>query len=264
LRYFRLAQLTDDLFDAYRNLYLALESILDRMAPQTIKAAGKPAEGESAWFKRALGIADTRVGLALFAPQGSTNPVQDLYNELYMATRTALFHSKSSRQSILPHAPGKGHEDVAAAVERLSRLYIALAEKELGTRSVMGVVTYAGFDLMTGGLKSRLRLQITDAAAAAHADMEVLNSTGGAVIDLNTRHAPELEKPFMRSFLGTAKAAEIGKLSRLAVLAANVDDKLAAYASIEGELILGGVDRLEGQVAVRMRNARQPKAYFAS
>jgi hypothetical protein len=33
MRYFRLAQVTDDLFDAYRNLYLALVSLLTKLAP---------------------------------------------------------------------------------------------------------------------------------------------------------------------------------------------------------------------------------------
>jgi hypothetical protein len=47
-RYFRVAQVSTDLFDAYRNLYLALESILTSMVPVV------GSERESLWLRRAL------------------------------------------------------------------------------------------------------------------------------------------------------------------------------------------------------------------
>ena len=54
-RYFRLSQLTDDLLDSFRNIYLALESILDHLAPQRTTS---PLEREGSWFRRALTEAD--------------------------------------------------------------------------------------------------------------------------------------------------------------------------------------------------------------
>lgn len=59
-RYFRLSQLSDDLFDSFRNVYLALESILDAIAPQRTS----PFKGEGTWFRRALAEAGTIVDLA--------------------------------------------------------------------------------------------------------------------------------------------------------------------------------------------------------
>src|SRR5664279_4158410 len=54
-RYYRLSQTTDDLFDAYRNVYLALESVLSTISPQKVNAAtGRIAEQEGQWFERAL------------------------------------------------------------------------------------------------------------------------------------------------------------------------------------------------------------------
>lgn len=264
LRYFRLAQITDDLFDAYRNLYLGLESILDRIAPQIVDAAGKPKEGEGVWFKRALTAASTRLNLAPYASRGSTDPVQGLYDDLYVKTRTALFHAKSSRPSFLPHSSGKEQEGVTAVVERLARLFIALAEKELNTRSPMGGFFASGFNWLTDPLKTRLRLQATDDAEAANPDNTVVNPSGGTVINLTTRNAPELEAPFVRSFLGSATVQEVNKLSRLTVIAARGDDGLIAGSSIEGMLTLGGIDRLEGQMSIRMRNPQIPKRHFAS
>jgi hypothetical protein len=47
-RYFRVSQTSTDLFDAYRNLYLALESILTTIVPV------RHSERESSWLRRAL------------------------------------------------------------------------------------------------------------------------------------------------------------------------------------------------------------------
>ena len=229
-----------------------------------MNAAGKPTESEGNWFKRALTEADKRVSLAPFAPTGSANPVHDLYDEFYVRTRTALFHAKGSRPSFLPHSPGQEREEVNAAISRLSRLYMALAEKDLGTHSSMSGLFAPGFDMMTKHLIPKTRLQATDDKAAADPAAEVLNPSGGVVVDLGTRHAPEMERPFIRAFLGTAKAADLSKLARLAVIAAKMDDKLFAYGSVDGELILSRVERLEGQLSVRQRNLQQPKSYFAS
>jgi hypothetical protein len=48
LRFFRLSQITGDLIDAYRNMFLALESILSDLRPQ------RPNEGEGIWLRAAF------------------------------------------------------------------------------------------------------------------------------------------------------------------------------------------------------------------
>jgi hypothetical protein len=97
-RYFRLSQITDDLFDAYRNAYLALESVLSSIAPQPTNPAGKVTEREGDWFKRALIEADKIVPLASVVPSGIADPVQRLFDELYVNMRSAMSHAKSGRR----------------------------------------------------------------------------------------------------------------------------------------------------------------------
>jgi hypothetical protein len=103
LRYFRLSQVSDDLLDAYRKLHLALESTVDAIAPQLMAPSGSPAEGEGAWFKRALGEAANLIDLKRFAPAGAADPVEALRDELYRDRRTAIFHAQSSSPYVLPH-----------------------------------------------------------------------------------------------------------------------------------------------------------------
>jgi hypothetical protein len=45
MRYLRMSEITDDLFDAFRNVYLALESLLNRLQPRT------PGEREGPWLR---------------------------------------------------------------------------------------------------------------------------------------------------------------------------------------------------------------------
>jgi hypothetical protein len=56
-RYYRLAQTTDDLFDAYRNMYLAFEALLSSQHPMS------KGEREIDWLRRALSAASTTVKL---------------------------------------------------------------------------------------------------------------------------------------------------------------------------------------------------------
>jgi hypothetical protein len=97
-RYYRRSQTTDDLFDSFRNLYLALESILDHIAPQL------PNEKEGQWFRRALTETHSRINLSRFAPRGAADPVDEVYRQLYTSTRNLLFHAKGSRPRYVPQA----------------------------------------------------------------------------------------------------------------------------------------------------------------
>ena len=115
-RYFRLSQLTDDLFDSFRNVYLALESILDHLAPQ------RPREREGEWFRRALSEAGKIINLAGHAPKGAPDPVEALYDELYLSTRNLVFHAKSARAYLLPHSSLQ-RRAVEATTRRAAYLY---------------------------------------------------------------------------------------------------------------------------------------------
>jgi hypothetical protein len=65
MRYLRMSEITDDLFDAFRNVYLALESLLNRLQPRT------PGEREGPWLRRALTLVhDSRPGDVPGCPGG--------------------------------------------------------------------------------------------------------------------------------------------------------------------------------------------------
>ena len=63
MRFLRMSRTSEALFDAYRYAFLALESILHEVHPQT-------APGEGAWFRDALRAAGALVPVAGLAPPG--------------------------------------------------------------------------------------------------------------------------------------------------------------------------------------------------
>ncbi len=102
-RYFRYSQAAQNLFDSYRNMFLAMESLLDKVEP---KQSG---ERETDWLERALRTAVKlrRLSLTAFAKAGSNDEVKDFLSVHYTAVRCAAFHSKSSSSpALLPGRSG--------------------------------------------------------------------------------------------------------------------------------------------------------------
>ena len=263
LRYFRLSQITDDLVDAYRNLYLALECLLSRLAPQRSNPNGSPTENEGDWLKRALGEAGQLVNLESYVPPGAGDPVATLFDDLYRDIRSNLLHAKSSRPTILPHT-GARRGEVAASLQRATSLYLGLAEHELHVRRPGGGIFAGLWRMQTDSLVGRLKIVATDDSAAISPDDDVVNPAGGAIVELETCAAPEYDQPFERAFLGRVAGRELGTLDPVTRVCTVVDDAPYSAHTPEGELRIDQVDRFEALVILRAENVRQPKRRYAS
>jgi hypothetical protein len=263
LRYFRLSQITDDLFDAYRNQYLALESILDHIAPQLKRPSGAPAEGEGDWFKRALGVAGTTVDLASFVPAGTADPVQTLWNDLYRDRRSALFHAKGSRAYLLPH----NSEERLAVMESLRRvtsLYLALIQALLHIRRLGGGI-FAGFwKMQIDAIAGRLQVAVTDDLSEFDPDDTVPNPSGGPTVSMKVAPAGEFDRPFERHFLGKLDGRKLRALTQVGRVVSLVDGEPYTGWVPDGDLRVEHVDRFELLLRLRAENVRQPKRRYAS
>ncbi len=89
LRYFRLSQITDDLSDAYRNMYLALELLVSSISPK------RSNESELVWLKRVL--KDEANNIPDFPAVD-----EEIIREIYRDVRCRLFHAKE--KYILPQS----------------------------------------------------------------------------------------------------------------------------------------------------------------
>lgn len=259
-RYFRLSQLTDDLFDSFRNVYLALESILDHLAPQrTVPRV----EREGQWFRRALTEANKIVDLAGHAPSGAPDAVNALYDELYVSTRNLVFHAKATRAYLLPHSSPQ-RRAVEETTRRAAYLYLALAKKVIHLRPAGSGWFAAAWRMQVDGLAPRLGIAVTNDSAPFSADDTAINPSGGDLVELSVRRAPEYDRPFEHAFLGCGPGAAVGELGQVTRVCSTIDGDPHTAGILEGAFCISAVDRFEALVVLRARNANEPKRDFAS
>lgn len=145
-RYYRLSQSSTDLFEAYRNLFLAFEALLNTICNKNRH------EGEAEWLRRALTVTNSRISLARFAPSGISDPIRYIINSQYMSVRCKLQHAKFPAAE-LPHS-SINPVTVRQAYGELVRIWHHIAGTYLNVRTGGGIITYAGFEMMmTNGFK---------------------------------------------------------------------------------------------------------------
>jgi hypothetical protein len=147
LRFFRLFQLSTDVFDAYRNAFLALESLLDEAIP-----GGAP-PGEYNWLKFALTHVPPKYGVDLehfLVGAAGSDPVTQFLDEQYHASRCALFHAKSTKGATLLPGAADDRRDVSAALQPLIRVVVALI------RGVHNIIFPSG-GMVIGGFTDVIR-----------------------------------------------------------------------------------------------------------
>lgn len=260
-RYFRLSQTTDDLFDAYRNAYLALESVLSAIAPQKLKASGKPDEGEGEWFARALAAAGNLVSLASFVPSGTPDPLKYLFDDLYVAMRSAMSHAKSGRHILLPQDEAE-REAVSESLRRLISLYLKLAEAQLGARRAGGGMFAAGFRMIFAGSLDGQTAWVSD-------DETPFDPASPPALDENTmRQLTPLgpagsPRPFVVSRIWATSAERTAGLPFVRCAIAFQDAVAASKAVLDGRLELGSASRLEVELGMRGSNTRLPKSRYS-
>ncbi len=257
-RFFRVSQTSTDLFDAYRNLYLALESILTTMVP-----IGH-SEGEKVWLKRALREIDATLPLARYAPPGSIDPLEAIYQDVYAQTRTALFHAKQGRRVLLPQHLGTS-AGVVDTLERLSRLYLDLVDKHLGVRRAAGVMTLVGFNMaMQPLINATSEVAISDDDSPLDPDDTAVNPGGGSVAQFAAAYDPALDRPGYKYWLGELHSAQFGPVQRVSRLGLLHHSILTQAKRLADPVNLLGIDVLQVQLGQRLVNTNRPRATFAT
>lgn len=261
MRYFRLSQTTTDLFDAFRNLYLAIESLLSEIEPVKVNRNGKPGESESAWVERALGAAEQRLlrhnsaltlGQYLAPPTSETGQVAvtQVKADLYAGARTKVFHAKSGRPVAIPqHDPDR--DSIADALTRYAWFFTELAEAVLGTRFLRSGLAPAGFDSMVDGVLPKLTVVAASSTVATVEEFEA--APREALLRLPTRRAPEFDAPFEAAVRGTLEAASVPVGFVVTALGSVLGEEPASsFDALGAPLTLEGVDVWEHILTFRI------------
>lgn len=169
LRYYRLSQNTNDLYEAYKNAFLCFEFILNEIHPIILNSNGRPREHEKPWFIAALrDIIDNKNNnsgnenidlLINYLPSTSSDPIRDFIEDQYKI-RCELFHAKGDQclSNIIVPAESFNPKTVSDAYEKLMLLlrhtvinYCNIVPKESGM-SYSGFKTTMENNLSTGCL----------------------------------------------------------------------------------------------------------------
>jgi hypothetical protein len=260
-RYFRLSQTSDDLFDAYRNAYLALESMLDHIAPQEMRSTGRPKEREGEWFKRALTAAGALVPLSRFIPADTSDAVDYLFADLYQR-RSAMSHSKERRGTLLPRDEAD-RQAVSDSLLRLVKLYLELIAAQLGTHRVGGGLLSIAFQHMAEPTLNRLEVFASDDETPFSPTDASVNPGGGQLIPVRALGPASTPTPFRTARLYSSSAHDLQQLPFIARIAGRDPSGQAVMAEIlKGRLKPGGA-RLEVLFGIHGENANQPRERYA-
>lgn len=141
LRYYRLSQTRDDIFDAYRYMFLAFEALMFSLWPLRVR----PRESEFDWQLRAVGELGRRINLVPYVPASAPDLAKAFVDSQYSQIRLPLFHAKKSSGSS-PHE-GLLESDVVAAYSRLTRLVRATLNEYFGMGGQSAVFTNYAFQI---------------------------------------------------------------------------------------------------------------------
>jgi hypothetical protein len=256
-RYYRLSQSSTDLFEAYRNLFLAFEALLYSICSKNQK------EGEVAWLRRTLAVINSKLCLSQFLPSGSGDPIEYIINSQYLSVRCKLQHAKFPSAE-LPHS-SINPVTVRQAYSELVRIWRPIAGVYLNVPTGGAVITYAGFEMMiANGFKDGFAILYTsdnlppckediDASPQSlplhdFAEMSYMGQVRPGVMRLVGRedtigHTDHYYRPIHR-------------------VCSRAETTLLSVAYIERGLVITGVDQWESIHDFRLINTAQPKMEF--
>ncbi|MFJ6003395.1 hypothetical protein [Arthrobacter sp. NPDC092385] len=267
LRYYRISESSTDLFDSFRNLYLALESLLSWVVPPHPPAADGRREGEGTWLKRALKQVGEQVDLQLFAPASPRSPSNAIYDELYRKLRTAIFHAKSGRTTWTPQ-DWRSRAPITEARYRYALMFRALTIEYLETKYSSGGLVAAGRELMAESLHrgyeifvSNDKTKLEDEPAGEYQ----LAPAGGKYITLRAEESQDTGNGQQFGVIGAVKAIAanetLGEVRRFGTLR---EGNLAVIEGLRAALVLDGVQELQVELVLDLRNYGEPKQDFES
>ena len=146
----------------------------------------------------------------------------------------------------------------------MNGLFLALAETSLGISYGSGGVTYEGFKYMMDSLAAQLVISVADRRLTSDLITGKVAVAEAVVLNLPTAPEPTLDGPFLKSFIGTAVAADLAALPTIGSILTRHEGNLASLRTLECTLATAGFATVEAHVGVRMWNARQVKDFFGT
>jgi len=254
-RYHRLSQITDDLHDAMRNIYLAFELMLSDKYPK-----GK--ENENDWLRRSLGELAKHPNFPAALHKYPNEFVDYFMDHIYKGARLPLFHAKVGRDYYPPQAAADERVILHSAFEAVTRLVLRMFEDWYDVRRMGGAVfpkwVYENMEKLFAGAKMfASRHNVVDPS-----EKDLSHPRFKTAVAMETRITPHRsaeEGPLVTAEIDGLTLGSIGAVRLFELVSSEAP--LMAHL-LEAELDTDGIEWLECHCKTRVTNARQPKCLF--
>lgn len=254
-RYYRLSQSSQDIFEAYRNLFLSFEALLNAICPIANR------EREGAWLQRALTQISNEISFNGIVPGNSENFVEYVYEKQYIDTRCKLFHAKHN--ALLPHTDLKPTE-VLAAYEALIRIWFHISSSKFFVPSGGGIITYGGFKFWMDKIFSKgIGLYFTNDSSPAKKEDTKVSPLNKKVVKFDNCTYSGESRPGFVGFKGNKVINDTFRTLPIHRIGCLINDEALyniLYFNLPLQLI--GADDFEINQEIRLINSAQPKTSF--
>ncbi|TDO16941.1 hypothetical protein EV580_0105 [Mycobacterium sp. BK086] len=262
-RFMRMAKTSPDLFDAYRNLFLALEYLLDDIHPHQ-------EGGEGQWFKAALAVADALIPVSRLAPADEADPIEWVYQNVYGDERSGLMHAKQRRGYLLPQ-DAASRAGLTTSMETLWRYVRDLVEAHLNVRSGETRWSAYGWAAQIDPVLQQLVVFVSDDETPltdSPSPPPTLKETSTTIEQQPGAPAADPDDPMTRRISGSWAAQDlrgIQSIRRIGTKEPGVGSVATAWSELIGPLQLGdSVARFEVVSGIRCVSRNGPPALFSS
>jgi hypothetical protein len=268
LRYYRLSQITSDLFDAYRNIYLAMESILSDVA-------SNPKKGEGEWLMEAIKQIESKLDLKRFIRNPSaSDPVEEFFNEFWKDRRNHVFHAKSHKPHFVPHSPDK-REELLDSLRRLTQLYLEILRISYGKLRQEGGMDSQAFKERITALEDSFQILVCNQETVFTRKVIGIDQDGtyieddiqyesGPLIPLTIRRMPQLDSDYMAYFLGVTPGSDMDSVEGKTEIWTIRKGRDSRKIRIADDLTFDGIVEFQVLLGVRLQNIREPKQYYST
>jgi hypothetical protein len=256
-RFFRLSQTSDDLYDAFRNMYLSFELLLSSKYPPRSR------ERERAWLERGIASADQDLDLGnCFRPKPQ-NLVHEIISRVYKSARLPLFHAKTGRFVLAPHGSVEERHKLLEALELLTQIVLAMSSSWYGARRLGGGVFHAWvYQNLWETYKRGRVLALQGDEPFRKDERDLSHERYASAVEMNTEVKDDPDDPRAPLLIADVGVSSLwrGELTQIAVVGPK--SPMLSHA-LESPLSLEGFDRLEYVDKAAIENVRQSKRRFA-
>lgn len=252
-RFYRLSQVATDVFEAYRNLFLSLEALLDQVF------AKRSREGEREWLYRATTAATHGRKLNDIDPTGGRQSARDLIDWFY-DVRINLFHAKQGRTYVPDFTIA--YSAVASAYGPLLNLWRLIAEANLGARGRSGALTYVAFRMGMESGFADARMAMSPDTSPVTSSETLFSPSGDEVTVFPQSVTIAVDRPGRVLLSGELDMSTTGvtHIGRVGVVSSQEEPMVVSDDC--GTIATDGLDAVEVRFVMRLLNTKLPRTEF--